>query len=764
MIDPKEILHGELGRRYDLKDTLGEGGMGTVYLAVDSKHGRRVAIKTVHPRLTSEIGPKRFEREIRLTANLQHPHILPLLDSGIAGGFLYYIMPCVDGESLRERLDREGRLPTDRAVRIARDVASGLDYAHRQGVIHRDIKPANIMLADNHALITDFGIAKAIVGSGGEALTQSGLPIGTPAYMAPEQFGGQATPQSDIYGLGSVLFEAITGRQWPIAITDEEPDWTGVPEGLRPILERALQRSPRERWPDAGAFFTALRDWQRGATWSPRHAAGSKQRGFLKRVRALFAGSPATTPRAPRAPDKSIAVLPLKNLTRDEETEYFSDGITEDIIAHLSRIRDLKVISRTSIMRYKDSDRALQEIGRELNVATILEGSVRRAGNQVRIVSQLIDARSEDHLWSETYDRELTDIFDIQSEVAQQIAAALRARISENELSMIEWRPTHDIEALDLYLQGRFNWNQRTREGLERSVELFSGAIDKDPSYAPAHAGLADSYLLLGSYGYLPELEALAQAKTAVARALELDERLAEAHASRGQVLRAERDWFGEERAYVRAIEINPNYATAHQWYATLLAALGRGEEAQRQIAYAQDLDPLSHAIGVTVGVVRFMSRDYDGAIEALQQTLESTPDFFSGYAWLNLAFTEAGRFEEALEAVNQLVEVRPDFTNVVLARAYTYARWGKEKEALALLGEVEVSIEHGAWRGIVNAQLGELDRAFVLLEECLDDPTWRMFFLHRSLLFYMKVGPWFDPLRGDPRFEGLLRRLNFAD
>ncbi len=762
MIDPKEILHAELGRRYDLKDILGEGGMGTVYLAVDSRHGRRVAIKTVHPRLTSEIGPKRFEREIQLTANLQHPHILPLLDSGIAGGFLYYIMPCVDGESLRERLDREGRLPVDGAVRIARDVANGLDYAHRQGVIHRDIKPANIMLAESHALITDFGIAKAIFGSGGEALTQSGLPIGTPAYMAPEQFGGQATPQSDIYALGSLLFEAVTGRMWPIAITDEEPDWTGVPEGLRPILERALRRSPRERWPDAGAFFTALRDWQRDPTGSARGEAGARAPGLLQRVRAVFTGSPAATPRAPQAPDKSIAVLPLQNLTRDEETEYFSDGITEDIIAHLSRIHDLKVISRTSIMRYKDSDKTLQEIGQELNVATILEGSVRRAGERVRIVSQLIDARTDDHLWAETFDRELTDIFDIQSEVARHIAAALRARISKSELSMIEWRPTHDIEALDSYLQGRFNWNLRTKEGLELSEQYFSRAIEKDPSYAPAHAGLADSYLLLGSYGYMPELEALARAKTAVDRALELDERLAEAHASRGQVLRAERDWAGEEREYARAIDLNPNYATAHQWYATLLAALGRREEAQRQVAYARDLDPLSHAIAVTVAIVRFMSRDYEGAIEVLQGTLESTPDFFSAYAWLSLTYAEMERFDDSLAASDRLIAVRPDFP-VALTRATAYARAGRGEEAIALLDEMETSTDIRVYRGIAYAQLGERDRAFAQLEECLDDPTWRMFFLHRSLLFYMKVGPWFDPIRDDPRFEGLLRRLNFA-
>jgi serine/threonine-protein kinase len=759
MIDPKEILHAELGRRYDLQGILGEGGMGTVYLAVDSKHGRRVAIKTVHPKLVGELGPRRFEREIQLTANLQHPHILPLLDSGLAGGFLYYIMPCVDGESLRERLDREGRLPHDRAVRIARDVANGLDYAHRQGVIHRDIKPANIMLAEKHALITDFGIAKAIFGPVDEALTQSGVPIGTPAYMAPEQFGGQATAQSDIYALGAVLYEALTGSPWPIAISDEDPEWTGVPEGLRPTLEWALYRSPRERWPDAGAFFTALRDWQRDPTGPQRGGAASPP-GILQRVRAVFTSSPSVS-RAP--PDKSIAVLPLQNLTRDEETEYFSDGITEDIIAHLSRIKELKVISRTSIMRYKDSDKTLREIGRELNVATVLEGSVRRAGDRVRIVSQLIDARTDDHLWAETYDRDLTDIFEIQSEVARQIAAALRAHVSESELSMIERRPTHDLEALDSYLQGRFNWNLRTKGGLELSEQFFSRAIERDPTYAPAHAGLADSYLLLGSYGYMPELKALAKAKEAVDRALALDDRLAEAHASRGQVLRAERDWTGEEMEYVRAIDLNPNYATAHQWYATLLAALGRSEEAYRQIAYAQDLDPLSHAIGVTVGVVRFMNRDYEGAIEALQQTLESSPDFFSAYAWLALTYTEMERFEDALGAADSLITVRPDFP-VDLSRATTCARAGKGEEAIRLLDGMEASKDEGTWRGIVYAQLGDRDRAFTLLEECLDDPTWRMFYLHRSLLFYMKVGPWFDPLREDPRFEGLLRRLNFAD
>lgn len=755
-LDPHEALHRELGERYELEDVLGEGGMGTVYRARDRKHDRQVAIKTIHPDLVDHMGLSRFRREIQLTAALRHPYILPLIDSGAAGRFLYYIMPCVDGESLRDRLGRDGKLPTSEAVAIAVDVAEGLDYAHRIGIVHRDIKPANILLDGGHGLICDFGVAKAVSeaarGPKHEAITGTGLAIGTPAYMAPEQFLGDATPRSDVYALGAVLFEAITGSQWPIA-GQSDPDWSDVDPELQPILRKAVHLRPEDRWPDAGSFRQGLRSWQTspGSLLVP-------DSGLVARIRRLLFGTARPEPAR-----KSVAVLPLKNLSRDEDTEVFADGITEDIIAHLSSIRDLKVISRTSIMRYKVVDRPLRQIGQELGVASLLEGSVRRSGDRLRIVSQLFDAESEECRWTETFDRDLTDIFAVQSEVAQRIAASLEATISDAELSMIQRRPTDNIEAHKLYLRGRYLWNRRTKDGLAGAARAFTRAIELDPAYAPAHAGLADTRLLLGAYGYMPELKAVAEAKASIEAALNKDERLAEAHASLGQVYRTERNWEAEERAYRRAIELNPNYATAHQWYATLLAALGRHEEAAREIRLAQDLDPLSSAIGVTAGSLLCLKRDYDGAVEQLQRTLELDSDYFSPHAWLINAYGASGQREAAMEAYEKVAELRGDLRHSRLFLALVHAFLGETEQALSLVRALEREGGDPISLGIVYAQLGDADRAFQILNDALDSDTWCMFLLLRNLLLYLKSGSWFDPIRDDPRFGDLLQRMNLV-
>jgi serine/threonine-protein kinase len=755
-LDPHEALHRELGERYELEDVLGEGGMGTVYRARDRKHDRQVAIKTIHPDLVDHMGLSRFRREIQVTAALRHPYILPLIDSGAAGRFLYYIMPCVDGESLRGRLGRDGKLPASEAVAIVVDVAEGLDYAHRIGIVHRDIKPANILLDGGHGLICDFGVAKAVSeaagGSRQEAITGTGRAIGTPAYMAPEQFLGDATPRSDVYALGAVLFEAITGSQWPIA-GQSDPDWSDVDPELQPILRKAVQMRPEDRWPDAGSFRQGLLSWQTNPGGLP-----VPDLGLVARIRRLLFGSARAEPAR-----KSVAVLPLKNLSRDEDTEVFADGITEDIIAHLSRIRDLKVISRTSIMRYKVVDRPLRQVGQELGVANLLEGSVRRSGDRLRIVSQLFDAESEKCRWTETFDRDLTDIFAVQSEVAQRIASSLEATISDAELSMIQRRPTDNIEAHKLYLRGRYLWNRRTKDGLARAARAFTRAIELDPGYAPAHAGLADTRLLLGAYGYMPELKAVAEAKASIEAALEKDERLAEAHASLGQVYRTERNWGAEEGAYRRAIELNPNYATAHQWYATLLAALGRHEEAAREIGIAQDLDPLSSAIGVTAGSLLCLKRDFEGAIEQLQRTLELDPDYFSPHAWLINAYGASGQREAAMEAYEKVAELRGDLRHSRLFLALVHAFLGETEQALPLVRALELEGGDPISLGIVYAQLGDADHAFRILNDALDDDNWCMFLLLRNLLLYLKSGSWFDPIRDDPRFGDLLKRMNLG-
>jgi len=750
-------LESALGDRYRVESLLDRGGMGLVFLAVDLKHGRRVAIKTIQAKGDSDLGP-RFQREIRITAGLQHPNILPLLDSGVAGRILFYIMPFVEGESLRTRLDRLGRLPPLEAVRIGIAVADALAHAHGRGVLHRDVKPSNILLSEDQVQVVDFGIARGFAEPGSEDLTATGLAVGTPRYMAPERFSGSSTPRSDVFALGVVLYEAITGRPRWGSGGAPEAGVQAVPEDLEPLLNKALAEGVDARWQSAAEFGRALTDWHRLHALPAAPARTRPVEGWLGTLRRLF------PPRghATGAP-KSVAVLPFGNLSRDAETEYFSDGVTEDIIAHLSRIHELKVISRTSVMRYRDTHVPIPRIGRDLKVGHVLEGSVRRTGTRVRVVSQLIDVDSDAPVWSETFDRELTDIFEIQSEIAQRIARALRARITDTERSILQRRPTADVEAHDLYLKGRYLWNRRTQSALEDAEEQFQRAVTRDPLFAPAYAGLADVNLLLGGYGFRNELESLHRARAAVDRALQLDDDLAEAHASWGQILRAERDWPAEERAYLRAIDINPNYATAHQWYSTLLIALGRREEALREIAAAVELDPLSHAIAVTSGIVHFLAGDYEGAEAELDRTVELAPRFFSTYAWRLLLWSHLGNHDRALEAWESLREYHPNPVLAWSSKAYVFAAAGDSERALDV---IEREGKHGVdtgWVGIIWAWLGDKDRAFRLLEDALDDPSWRLFVLQRTLLLYIQLGPWFDPLREDPRFEGLLRRMRMA-
>src|SRR5881396_3728803 len=448
-----ERLNAALAGRYAVERELGSGGMATVYLADDLKHRRQVAVKVLRPELAAAIGPDRFLREIEIAAKLNHPHILALYDSGRADEFLFYVMPYVKGQSLRHRLHREKPLPIEEAIAVTRDAALALDHAHAQGVIHRDVKPENILLYEGEAMVADFGIALAVSGTAGR-LTERGVWVGTPEYMSPEQALGEESldARSDVYSLGCVLYELLVG----------EPPYTGptaqaviakrlagpapgvrrlratVPGGVEQVLLKALATAPADRFASAAAFAEAL-----------------------------------AQPRAVRPTPKSIAVLPFTNLSPDPENEYFADGITEDVIAQLSKIRALKVISRTSAMVFKQREQSLKEIGARLEVATLLEGSVRRVGDRVRIVAQLIDGETDRHLWAETYDRRLTDVFAIQTDVALHIASALKAELSPDEKSRLYREPTGDLHAYQLYLQGRQCYLRYTAEGSRQGIEYF---------------------------------------------------------------------------------------------------------------------------------------------------------------------------------------------------------------------------------------------------------------------------------------------------
>ncbi len=663
MPDLLDRLKTALADRYAIEHELGSGGMATVYLAEDLKHHRQVAVKVLRPGLAAVLGVERFLREIEIAAGLNHPHILPLYDSGEANGFLYYVMPYIKGESLRDKLNRERQLGIEDALAIARAVASALGFAHRQGVIHRDIKPENILLHEGEAMVADFGIALAVTEAAGERLTETGLSLGTPSYMSPEQATGdrQLSAAADIYALGSVLYELLAGDppftgsnvQTIIArILTEKPTRIRsirdtVPFHVEAALERALAKVPTDRFASAAAFAEALTE--DGATTAER--AGT--------------------------PHRSIAVLPFDNMSADPEAEYFADGMTEEIINALTKVPALQVASRTSSFVFKDKSQNIREIGRELNVGNVLEGSVRKAGNRIRLTAQLINVDDGYHLWSERYDREMTDVFAVQDDIARSIVDALKVELGGVEETPLVTPQTENVEAYSLYLKGRYFWNKRNEEDVKRGIEHFDQAIRLDPGYVLAHVGIADSYNILGFYDLLPPREAFPHAKAAAATALELDGTFAEAHTSLGYV-KFYHDWdrVEAERLFKRAIELNPTYAVARQFYANLLDQCGRPDEAIAQWRRAQELDPLALIISAGIGWHFYFAGDFDQAIPQLQQTLEMDDTFVPGNLWLGLAYQQKAMYEESVAALiraNRHSGESPAM-GIELARAYALA------------------------------------------------------------------------------------------
>jgi serine/threonine-protein kinase len=741
-----------LAGRYTVERELGRGGMATVYLADDLKHGRQVAIKVLRPELGLLLGPERFTREIQVAAGLNHPHILPLFDSGRVptppgdDGLLFYVMPYVRGESLRRKLSREKQLPIDEAIGIARQVASALDHAHARGLVHRDIKPENVLLHEGEAMVTDFGIALAIGAATPERLTGTGLMIGTPAYMSPEQAAGEPSldARSDVYSLGCVLYEMLAGEppftgptaQIIIAKRFSEPAprirriRPTVPAAVEQALVKALAVVPADRFASAGALAEALAE--------------------------ALAKPDGAQPRAP-----SVAVLPFVNLSADPENEYFADGITEDVIAHLSKVRALKVISRTSVMPFKHREQSLREIAAKLNVATLLEGSVRRAGSRVRIVAQLIEAETDRHLWAETYDRDLADIFAIQTDVALQIAAALEAELSAEEKVRIRRPPTDDVQAYQLYLLGQQCLTRWTQNGVTKGIEYLEQAVARDPDYALAYATMGYLYtdMGLGVAGALPSEEAFRRAKAAVARALEIDPALAEAHAVLGYLkCGCDYDWAGAEVELRRAIELNPNSGNAYDYYGLLLSALERYDEALVMQRRAHELDPLVHR-GIDVGTTLLRAGRYDEGLRAITRVLEVDPHFALAHATLGWAYLLKGLPDQGIAELQTAVSLSPESTLYLGQLGEAFGLAGRTDEAREVLrrvhelaGQRYVSPYHMAY---VYTGLGEHDRAMDWLERAYEERAGAVFGIKGSFLF--------ASLRSRPRFQALLRKMNLA-
>ncbi|HTY06851.1 MAG TPA: protein kinase [Gemmatimonadales bacterium] len=625
-------LAAALADRYRIERRLGQGGMATVYLAQDLKHKRQVAVKVLKADLAAALGADRFLHEIETTANLRHPHILPLYDSGSAGDALFYVMPFVDGESLRDRLTREKQLPVDDALQIAREVADALSYAHSRGVVHRDIKPENILLESGHAVVADFGIAKAVGAAGGEALTQTGMSIGTPAYMSPEQAAGEKDldGRSDLYALACVLYEMLAGQP-PFTgasadvlvrqhLTVDAPPVTNyrpaVPASVAAALQRALAKTPADRFNPVAQFSEAIRG--SGPAVPPRRPSG--------RIAALIAllavaaigavvlwrrGSGAKTNAA------SVAVLPFVDLSPDRTNTYLGDGMAETLINALTNVTGLAVAARTSAFSFRDKAEDVREIGRQLGVATVLEGSVQRAGDRLRVTAQLIKTSDGLHLWSQNFDRNANDIFAVQDEVARAVVAALQVRLMAPADSAGMSGGTRDPAAYDAYLLGRFYWNKRTGDDMVRAAESFEKALGADSTYAQAWSGLADSYVLFGPAEYdvpgINQDSILTLAERAARRAIALAPRLGEAYASLGEVLEYRDRWEEAADAFRRGIALSPRYATGHQWYSYDLMIWNRWDEATREMERARELDPLSYVIVVS------LASTYDGGDRAAE-------------------------------------------------------------------------------------------------------------------------------------------------
>ena len=732
-----------LADRYALEREIGYGGMARVYLAEETKHSRQVAIKVLRPELAATLGAERFLREIGIAAQLSHPHVVPLIDSGDAGGLLYYVSSYMPGGSLRERLQRDGKLSVRETLRIAEEVGTALDYAHRAGFVHRDVKPENILFADGHALLADFGVARVIFGAGSkDEVTAAGIAIGTPEYMSPEQASGERSVdgRADIYSLACVVYEMLTGAppfrsdsprsvlarhvtETPTRVRAVHPE---IPASVDDALSLALAKDPANRFGSACDFVSTMR------VDAPRGRA--------------FAGA-----------SRNIAVLPFVNASPDPDNEYLSDGITDELIDALAKVEGLRVASRTSVFALKGKPQDIRAIGALLDCPVVLEGTVRRSGQQLRITAQLTSTEDGHLLWSQRYDRAMDDAFAIQDEIARTIVNTLRATSLADVVAPPLRRQTENAAAYSLYLKGRFEWNRRTQEGVAAGIKLFEQAIALDPGYALAYTGLADCYSIHVDYRSVPVVEGFEAAKAYARKAIELDDTLAEAHASLAWSLFIfDWNWDEAEREFRRAIELDPHYASAHQWYAFLLAAKGAVGEALVEGHTAVELDAASASARRSLATCYYYARRWDQAVYHFERGIAMNPTAEETYRMWGLTLAVAGRLEQAVAVLREANEMPAAGTLTRASLGYALARAGSPTEARAIYDDLVESTARRYVSPVALATiligLGALDRAIDWMEVALED--------RRGWLVYLNVNPLVDPLRRHPRFEALVRRM----
>jgi len=745
--------------------------MATVYLAHDLKHDRKVAIKVLKPELAAVLGAERFLSEIKVTANLQHPNLLPLFDSGEAEGLLYYVMPYIEGETLRARLQREQQLPIDDTVRLVSLMAGALDFAHAHGVIHRDLKPENVLLQAGQPVIADFGIALAVSNAGGARVTQTGLSLGTPHYMSPEQAAGDRAvdARSDQYALAALTYEMLTGEpphtgataqviiarvmtEAPRSMTSARP---AVPKPIDAAAQRALSKTPADRFPTCGDFARAMTTGAATRTAEPRSWVRLAA-GVL--TAAAVVAAVAWQRRAPAAGANlsSVAVLPFADMSAAGSDAHLGDGIAETLISALTKVPGLEVAARTSAFSFRGKGDELAQIGRKLSVATVLEGSVQRVGDRIRVTSQLVSVGSGHTMWSETFDRAAADIFAVQDDVAREVITALRGRLLAERTAVHTGNATRDPEAYDLYLRGRFFWNRRNTADLTKAIGLFELAIGRDSTFVLAWVGLADAWVT-SAFWSGNAATALPRARVAAERAVALDPQLGEGLATLAYLLMVQDwSWSASDSVFRLALERSPRYATGLKWHSDLLNVLERRDEAMALLTRARDLDPLSPIIYYNLGYTYETEGRGDEALAAFEKALELDPGLPAALEWVSREYLERGdtaKYFDArsrLDAVSKIAGARVE----VLRRAYVIAgREGVWRAQLAAANTQDQPFDRAVW----HARLGESDAAFRELERAYATRSIWAPYLNTSFLFKKSF-------RRDPRFLSLLARMHLPE